>query len=352
MCARCTLRSMQRRGWTVAVGAVLVAVLTWLVLGIEVPYVAYAPGPTVDTLRTDTGEAEGDLVVKVEGTKNTTSEGELRLVTVSLIDRPPLIDAVWYWFSDEYAVVPREFVYPPDKSEEEIQKESKEQFASSQDSAETAALRELGCPVSVVVTGFTDTSPLKDQLKDGDVLRTLDDKPITSVIRLRELLESDSDAERTLTYQRGDQTESVTIRPDKSKDELLGLYLKQRQPCKYDVVFDTDVQKIGGPSAGLMFALSIIDKVKPEDLTGGRVIAGTGEIDDEGRVGPIGGVPQKLIAAKKAGATVFLTPKANCDEAVANDPGGLLLVEVSTLDDALDALEALRNDRRPRLCRA
>lgn len=343
---------MRRRGWTVAVGAGLVAILTWVVLWVDVPYVAYMPGPTVDALRTDTGESGGEEIVRIDGLVESRSKGQFRMVTVSVIDRPRLVEALWYWFSDDYAVVPREFVYPPDKSEKEIESESREQFASSQMSAETAALRELGCPVQVTVTGFTARSPLDGRLREGDVLRRVDATAVTSVDRLESLLAQDRKRARTVWYERDGRQGSVRLAPSESPDKLLGLYLKQHQPCRYDVRFDRDVQKIGGPSAGLIFALTIIDKVRAEDLTGGRVIAGTGEMSDDGVVGAIGGVPQKLRAAKRDGAQVFLTPKANCAEAVANNPGGLTLVAVSTLEDALDALEMMRGGRKPPLCPA
>jgi len=343
---------MQRRGWTVAVGAGLVAVLTWVVLWVDVPYVAYLPGPTVDALRTDSGDSDGDEIVLVDGVIDTRSEGQFRMVTVSVIDRPRLVEALWYWISDDYAVVPREFVYPPDKTEKEIASESKEQFASSQVSAETAALRELGCPVFVTVTGFTKNSPLTDDLREGDVLSRVDGKPVTSVDRLESLLGEEPWRKHTVSYLRDGRSGTVQVVRSEPSDKLLGLFLKQRQPCRYDVKFDRDVQKIGGPSAGLIFALTIIDKVRSVDLTGGRVIAGTGEMSDDGEIGAIGGVPQKLRAAKRDGAQVFLTPRANCAEAVANNPGGLTLVSVTTLRGALDALEMMRGGREPPLCRA
>jgi PDZ domain-containing protein len=123
----------------------------------------------------------------------------------------------------------------------------------------------------------------------------------------------------------------------------------QKQPAPFDVKFDLD--RIGGPSAGLMFTLGVIDKVDPADLTGGVRVAGTGTIDDEGNVGPIGGVAQKLRGAKRDKATVFLTPAANCTEAAANAVRGLTLVRVATIDDALEALHALQEKRPPpRLC--
>jgi Lon-like protease len=102
------------------------------------------------------------------------------------------------------------------------------------------------------------------------------------------------------------------------------------------------VGDIGGPSAGLMFALGIIDKLTPMNLTGGKFIAGTGEIEASGRVDPIGGIQQKMVAAREAGATSFLTPTANCPDTKGAVPAGLRLVRVSTLSQAVNDLEAIK----------
>jgi PDZ domain-containing protein len=106
-----------------------------------------------------------------------------------------------------------------------------------------------------------------------------------------------------------------------------------------------NISNIGGPSAGLMFALGIVDKLTPGDLTGGRFVAGTGEIETNGKVDPIGGVQQKMAGARNAGATVFLTPAANCPDAVRAVPAGLRLIKVRSLSGALDALAALKAGR-------
>jgi PDZ domain-containing protein len=106
-----------------------------------------------------------------------------------------------------------------------------------------------------------------------------------------------------------------------------------------------DLRGVGGPSAGLMFALAIIDQLTPGALPGGKVIAGTGTIDEKGTVGPIGGVQQKVFAAKRDGATVFLTPKRDCADAVRVHVKGIQLVSIDTLADALSALAALRGEQ-------
>jgi PDZ domain-containing protein len=155
---------------------------------------------------------------------------------------------------------------------------------------------------------------------------------------------------RQVSFKHNGESRTATITTKKSDDgnPRLGVSVEQKQPHPFQLKIDLD--RIGGPSAGLMFTLGIIDTLKPEDLTGGIVIAGTGTIDDEGNVGPIGGIPQKLIAAKSAKAKVFLTPESNCEEAVANAQPGLPLIKVATLDDALKALETLRAGQTPPLC--
>ena len=112
----------------------------------------------------------------------------------------------------------------------------------------------------------------------------------------------------------------------------------------YDFPFEVQIQldKVGGPSAGMMFALGIIDKLTPGQLQGGENVAGTGTIDQSGAVGPIGGIQQKLHGALESGATWFLAPADNCDEVTGNIPDGLTVFSVSTLDQALTALEGIK----------
>ena len=111
--------------------------------------------------------------------------------------------------------------------------------------------------------------------------------------------------------------------------------------------FDIDIKlaDVGGPSAGLMFALGLYDKLTPGSLTGGKFVAGTGTIDDDGNVGPIGGIRQKLAGARADGATWFLAPADNCDEVVDHVPDGLDVVKVSTFDQARSAVEAIADGR-------
>jgi PDZ domain-containing protein len=338
---------MRRRGVTVLVGAILLVLLAWQMSVISVPYVAMGPGPTVDTL----GQSDGKPVIAVNGAPTTKSAGQLRLVTIEVQPSLTLLDAMRGWLAHDYAVVPRELIYPPDKSQKQVDAENATSFKESQTSAETSALRKLGYPVEVTVTQITAGFDAATVLATGDIITAVDGTPVTSLQKLTDLVRAKPvGTARQVSYKRQGDTRTASITTKKGDDgnPRLGVGVEQKQPHPFDLKIQLD--QIGGPSAGLMFTLGIIDTLKTEDLTGGVIIAGTGTIDDEGAVGPIGGIPQKLVAAKAAKAKVFLTPEANCAEAVANSQPGLPLIKVGTLDDALNALDALRAGHTPPLC--
>jgi PDZ domain-containing protein len=113
---------------------------------------------------------------------------------------------------------------------------------------------------------------------------------------------------------------------------------------------DFNLANIGGPSAGLMFSLAVVDKLTTGDLNDGKFVAGTGTIDSDGKVGSIGGITHKMLAAQEAGATVFLVPADNCDEAKTAQDDGLELVKVDNLGQAVDALHAISAGREPPRC--
>jgi Lon-like protease len=339
---------MRRRGITVLVGSVLVAVLTALVLNTRVPYVEYVPGPTYNTLGQVPG---GKDVVTISGAATTHSQGRLLFVTIGLIRDLNLIEALRGWWSHDRAVIPEEFVYPPDKTVDQVNQESTQEFVQSQSSAETAALTRLGYPTHVQVQEVTAGLPADGVLKAGDEIVSVDGIPIGYAQSLVDLVRGKPVGTRlTFVVTRAGATRMVQLTTVKGEDgtSRVGILPKQVQPHPFTI--SIPVENVGGPSAGLMLALGIMDKLGPDELTGGKVIAGTGAIDDTGKVGPIGGVAQKMPAARRDGAVIFLTPKDNCAEAVANAVPGLELVQVTSLDDALAALRMIRAGQQPPLC--
>lgn len=331
------------------VGAIVVTLLAIGVMYAPVPYVVLDPGPTVDTL----GERDGVAVIDITGTDTSDSEGQLRLTTVGVNPDVSLLGAVRSWFSREEAVVPREMIYPPGQSPDEVEQRNQEQFTRSHSTAEVAALRHLDYPAQVVVMEVFEAMPADGRLAAGDVVTSVDGTEVTSAVELQQLVAA-APVGTTLTvgYVRdGDpDTVEITTAPDAEDGETprVGVAIAEEMDVPFELRIELD--RIGGPSAGLLFALGIIDKLEPEDLTGGAVIAGTGSIDEQGNVGAIGGVPQKLVAARDVGATLFLVPAGNCAEAVRNAQPGLTLVRVGSLDEALQALAAARQGEQPRTC--
>ena len=142
------------------------------------------------------------------------------------------------------------------------------------------------------------------------------------------------------------ETEDVTITTKESHDELekraiVGISAGTDHTFPFSI--DIKLADVGGPSAGLMFSLGIYDKLTPGSLTGGKFVAGTGTIDDDGKVGPIGGIEMKTVGARDKGAQYFLTPAENCAAAAKDTPSGLRLVKVNTIGDALGALKDIRS---------
>lgn len=333
---------MSRRAATLLLGTVLVALLATAAVRMPVPYVILGPGPTVNTV----GRFEGKPVITVTGRPTSTSRGHLNLTTVSVTDRITLAEAMHGWFDRRYAVVPRESIFPPDKTEKQVDRENAQDFKVSQNSAEVAALRELGYPLQVSVTEVRPGAAVRGVLRAGDVIAAVDGVPVTASSQLTSRVRAKKPGDRvTIRYLRQGKPSTVTVRtgalPGDAKRSALGVLIEQRPAPPLKISFD--INDIGGPSAGLMFSLGIVDILTPADLTGGRFIAGTGTIDDAGKVGPIGAIHQKLVAARGAGATVFLTPADNCAEARQLVPRGLRLVRVSTLRDALSSLDTLRS---------
>jgi Lon-like protease len=343
-------RHLTRRGWTLVVSGTLFVVFVLIGLLVPVPYVAISPGPTYDTLGRD---AAGQPVVQIQGHDEFQASGELRMTTVSLHDGITLFNALGLWASGRYALAPREDYFRPGQTTEQVQQENVKQFQDSQSNAEVAALRHLHYPVKVLAKEITTGSPADKVLAPGDRLLVVNGKKIVTEEDVRASLAGTKPGQTiSITFQHGtgpERTEPLTLgqRPDRPEG-FIGLTPIDRADVPFDVKIS--LQDVGGPSAGLMFTLAIIDRMTPADLAGGRHVAGTGEIDERGGVGPIGGISFKVVGAQEAGATDFLVPERNCAEAKAAAPAGLHLIKVSSLDTALTALADLKAGRPTPSC--
>ena len=344
------------RGRTLVVGGAASAVLVGAAVAIPIPYVAVSPGVTHNVLGS-VGDTQvitftGDGVpAGADGER--AGEGHLNMTTISVNDGITLFESLGLWASGRFALAPREDYFPPDQTVEQVEAQNAQAFRDSQSAAEIAALRYLNYPNVVYVGNIADGSPSSGVLQPQDKIVGLDGAPITDFPSLQAALASTSPGQTvTVTVDRDGQTvdEKVTLgsNPSVGEQGVLGIGAVQRPQAPFDITIS--LERIGGPSAGLMFTLGLIDRLGGQDLTGGKFIAGTGTIDPDGNVGPIGGVLLKMITAREAGATVFLVPADNCAEAVTQIPEGLQLVKVATLEDATQALATLREGGTPPGC--
>jgi PDZ domain-containing protein len=332
-----------------AAGSVLLVLFGLLGAAVPVPYVAQVPGPTYNTL----GEIDGDPVISLQGRERPDTRGNLNLTTVGVSSGGlSLVQAVRGWFDDEVSVVPEETVYPPDRSEEETRQANREAFLTSEEIATSAALGHLGFPVKVVVRDLATDSPSADVLEEADAVEAVDGRPTPDLETLTDVLTGiPPGTEVEVGYTRLGEAETATVTTAEAPDRdgsLLGISVREMPSAPFDV--DIQVQDVGGPSAGLMLTLGIIELAGDEDLTGGRLVAGTGTIDEAGAVGPIGGITLKALAAEELGADLFLVPADNCAELLGAGDPPVPTASVSTLDDALTALEDLRAGRTPEPC--
>ncbi|WP_081239547.1 YlbL family protein [Streptomyces viridosporus] len=352
---------MPRRTATMLASTLMLIALLCAGVFIPVPYAEMSPGPTVNTL----GEHDGEPVLRISGRKTYPTDGHLNMTTVRVTSadyRMNLVEAVYGWLAHDNKVVPHDTLYPDGKTEEESTQENAEEFSQSQESAKVAALKELDLPVKswVIVSTVVKDSPAEGKLHAGDVIKAVDGKAVKEPADVAELVTEHKPGQdvvftivpakeqaaaekekRTPT-----KTEEVTITTRASDDAgekraVVGISAGTDHTFPFTV--DIKLADVGGPSAGLMFALGIYDKLTPGSLTGGKFVAGTGTIDDNGEVGPIGGIQMKTVGARSKGAQYFLTPADNCAAAAKDTPEGLTLVKVRTLDDALGALADIRS---------
>ena len=325
----------------------LVALVPILAFGVllavvTVPFVSLGPGPTFNTL----GEYDGKQVVDIEGTDVKPTSGNLNMTTVSQRDELTLGQALALWMSGREQLVPRDLVYPPDKSRDDVDKANDADFKDSEDSAEYAAL------------GFLNYARRGDggrrqRSRAGGgqaACRRCDRRRRTArwwpnVDAVHLLAQSHQartgGGDRLPPQERpGRASPPSPSGPTRTVTSAISGSRCCDAPWA-PFTIDFNLANIGGPSAGLMFSLAVVDKLTTGDLNDAKFVAGTGTITGDGKVGPIGGITHKMVAAHEAGATVFLVPADNCDEAVTGEQDGMRLVKVDTLGGAVDALHAL-----------
>jgi len=357
------LGALDRAARVISVTGVVLAASLAAMLLLPVPYAVQRPGPTVDTL----GETDGSPLIEVSGADvHPVTAGQLRLTTVSVTGGPDnpvnAFEVIEGWLRGDVTVMPREEAFG-EVGAEELSEFQQAQMAASQSNAAAAALQELGweVPMTLRVAETIPGSRAAGALQIDDVLTAVtrvDTGERVDLVTFRDLTDFmrqvPPDTVIDVDFLRAGEPGSVRFatsqRPegDTRPGSVLGVYVSADVELPVDVRFD--IQKIGGPSAGLMFALGVVDVMTPGNLTGGRVIAGTGTMSVDGDVGGIGGVRQKMHGARRDGAEWFLVPTENCGEVVGHEPPGLSVVAVDDLTEAVAAVReiAAGGDTLPR----
>jgi PDZ domain-containing protein len=335
---------MSRRSLTLVIaGLATVAAIAIAVL-FPVPYVILTPGPTLNTL----GDSSGQPLISISGHPTYPTTGHLNMVTISYEGGPGsnlnVFEALRAWLDPSEAVVPESELFPAGQSAQQTQAQDTEEMASSQELATAAALTQLhiSYQTQVEVVSTVPGYPASKSLKAGDIIEAVDGTPVTGTTSLSSMITAHP-VGTTLQIEvlRAGKTLTLPV-ASKSSGGTAVIGVKVQEEYKFPFNVQITVGDIGGPSAGMMFALGIIDKLTTMNLSGGKFIAGTGEITASGQVEPIGGIQQKMVGARDAGATVFLAPAGNCSDTVGAVPAGLQVVKVSTLSQAVSDLEALK----------
>lgn len=346
-----------RRGWMLLISLVTSAVLIGVALLLPVPFVKMAPGPTFNVI----GDDDGVPVIQITGTETFPVSGTLDMTTVLESGGPrgglTFLDAIASWIDPSDAVVPRELLFPDDITGDEVRQRQAYLFSTSESNAIAAAMGHLGLPVTtrVVVDAVYSDTPAFGQFEARDEIIAVDGVAVESpsdVVDAVRAAPAGTSLEFTVKRAPADETQesgpaaepreqTVTVvsadNPDSPGTPYIGIGVSTLYGADFPI--DFTLEDVGGPSAGLIFATGIVDKLTPGDLTAGGHVAGTGTITPEGQVGPIGGIRQKLAGAREAGASLFVMPAVHCGEALGHIPDGLTVTPVETLDEAVSAIE-------------
>ncbi|MEY5018767.1 MAG: hypothetical protein RJB54_685 [Actinomycetota bacterium] len=329
--------------------------LTIATLLAPIPFVFFKPGVPDNV-------AAG--IIELNDVKTYPVNGKLYITSI-LVTNPdsPVFGAetIVNWALGPHVVLPRDTVYPPIQPAKQINRDSRSEMRSSQATATAAALRYLGYEFQELyyVSDIRDYSNAKDQLEVGDFIMEIDGKKISEIEEIRTSYQDKQVGDSLLISvdreNKSGDIERKSFEVQLVENQELNASTGERKPAigilvgttaRFPIDVDFNISGVGGPSAGLIFAIGIIEKLTQEDLLRGRNVAGTGAITAAGRVGGIGGIEEKMIGASRIGATLFLAPTENCPD-IRHIPKGLKVIPVSTLAEAVEALRAPENFKHP-----
>lgn len=322
----------------ILIGALFaLGVLSLAAWNVELPYIAYSPGPVSDA---------ADSVV-VEGVDIYPPEGELLMLTVVAPD-VNIFEAAIAGIDPTVDLVRKAAVRRAGETDEEYRNRVLDQMDDSNFRAVAVALDHLGYDMvstgDVFVSSVLEDVPASSIIEPGDTIRIVEGKDITTVEDVTSALEGLKPGDTiTMTLERDDTSVEVEVELAEKEDEpgapLIGIGLGELNEPPFPISIEPG--DVGGPSAGMMHTIAIIDSLTEGELTGGHVIAGTGTIQSDGAVGNIGGIRQKVVGAEAAGAEYILVPQGNYEAALTAERDTIEIVPVAHLDDAIQFLESL-----------
>ena len=325
----------RRRRRPLVIALLIVGLLVLAAWWYAPPYVTFAPGAAFDVT--------GDITIK--GTDTTKVDGKYVLTSVAV--QQPNVFGLVAALAQGRQTAPLSAVVPQEVDPDEYFEQQEDLFEETQKIATAAAAEAAGFEVSLRGTGaevgaLIEGSPASDVLKEGDVIVGIESDRVRLADDVaRRIRSRPSGTTFELEIEREKRKRSVEVRSrsgvlEGSRAPGIGVFLQTRD-FDVDLPFDVNFRKreIGGPSAGLTYALAVYDLLEEKDIANGRSVATTGTIDLEGRVGQVGGIEDKAVAAKRAKADLFLVPEEEVE--LARD-SGLSVLGVGTLDEAIEAL--------------
>jgi PDZ domain-containing protein len=291
----------------------------------------------------------GDAI-SISGAETFPTKGKLSVTSVMVTNPDSYLtgfDILYGWIASDQAVLPRAEIYPENQTAEQSNQQGAADMQESQVNATSAALSLLGykSESKLIINTVNPNSNAFKQLLTGDQIISVDQKVLTSATQITDYLDSKKAGDvvkvKVIRSSSGSTPIEVSVKLSKRDDgsAYIGVNIETKHNFPVNVKIKLD--ETGGPSGGLIFALGIVEKLQSEDLIRGRNIAGTGTITDTGDVGPIGGITEKIIGAKKAGVSIFIAPIDNCSDITHPELlKGIKVVPVATLSEALAVLRA------------
>ncbi len=340
--------NLTRQTWLGLTSAIWFVALALLIAVVPVPYVVYSKGRAYDVLGNG---SDGRPMIVVDGIQTYPTSGQLRMTTVSVTRADAatsLPEAVLAYWLPRRDALPRDSVYERGKSTEQVRSEERQMMDTSQQDAVVAALRAANQPVTEmpVVSSVTVSGPANERLQPGDLFLSVDGTAVNNPEEVRRMVQrhTPGDVVKLLVLRNRVETRvDVITTPSRRDPKNPVLGVEVATGYRYAPMVNFGVSSdIGGPSAGLVFALGLYDRITPTDLLAGRSVAGTGTINPSGAIGAIGGIQEKIAGAEEAGAQIFIVPGANCRDLAGLDTD-LNLIRANTLNEAIDGLRLAGN---------